>query len=256
METLSWARNCAREVPSPLVARAAGGRRSPATRGARAAARRRCLGRRVPAGPPSSPPPPPPPRPRSDPPAAARLAQPRGLTGTRLPRRETARSPLLLSLSLRLGPSPGLRAPSPPPAGSSPPAGRAGRPHRRPPPPPRLGLPARPPRPGRRRQPLRGPRAQGCSARGGQVGAAAAAPRPGERGSRSPAAARLQRSGERRPGAWSAPPAPAAPSSAAAAHPYEGRPAAPLGKPRGPPGGSVRASRARPGPARPRSARG
>lgn len=88
----------------------------------------------------------------------------------------------------------------------------------------------------------------------------AAAPRPGERGSRSPAAARLQRSGERRRELSRrlqlSPPPPLRPSAHSLPLGKCLRDPLPLGIPAGPPGLSVGSSWARPCPAGPRSNQG
>lgn len=192
----------------------------------------------------------------SDPPATARLAQPRGPAGTELPRRD-CRVP---GLTFSFAPSraePRLRAHSPPPSRSSPPAGCAHRPPRSPP--RRLGPPAHPPRPGCwQRHSLPGPPVRVCGPRAGRWGQRRQ--RPGERGSRSPAAARLQRSGERRRERsrrfqLSPPLLPGRPPTRS---PWESlRDPFPLGDPCGTtPGRSVRSSWARPCPAGPRSAQG
>lgn len=169
---------------------------------------------------------------------------------------QPARSPVLLSLSLRLGPSPGLRAPSLPQAGpchgpGAPAARTAAR---------RCASeqPARPPRPGRGRQTLRGRRAGDCGPRGrpgGQVGAAGAAARRARLPQPGLGPATAKRRAPR--GAESAPPAPAAPSSAGRTPTVRrGARPAPLEVRARPPRGSVRAAWARSCPAWPRSTQG
>lgn len=208
-----------------------GGGRSSVTPAARSGSP--CAGAssgRVPTRTPSDPPLPPPSAPLGPAwpllPLVARTASRPG--GDRAAPGEAARSPVLLSLSLRLGPSPKLRAPSPPPAGSSPPARCARRPprHR----PPRLGATRapsalRPPAPSAERPagpgPWPGKRAGGS---GGAAGRRARLPEPG----RGPAAAKRRAPSGKEP----APPVLAAPSSAGRP-PTHGRGArpAPLGIP-------------------------
>lgn len=74
-------------------------------------------GRSVPTRPPSDPPLPPPPSAPLGPSCTRSPGTAVRPGGNRAAPGETARFPALLSLSLRLGPSPGLRAPSPPPPG-------------------------------------------------------------------------------------------------------------------------------------------